>query len=348
MGIGLIVAITVVGAVSVTPATASGLQAFLGVSGGTSSSATGQPNWNSGNLCSSISGLGTTDVNCVSTISHSPYPLTYNFSAGKIQYGVVNVWINGSSDCIYLNFHSFYTNITIHLMGSDYSCSSHSGKGGGSASLTPLWGSGGGKGSGCSGGRGKGDSSPVSAVANWGHGKKSCAPGVNIVVNSEGDTLNLLSASSSHCSGGGDYSTNVTIYGTTTVVNAVQSKGSDHINTTITYIGTKPGFSTCPSGITYGRVAWTEVSYGSHNAFNTIFVDGTNVVHVPPNSPVHSGTPRTSERDQLRIGERLRERDDHYCAGGVVPLPRQIELRRVDSSCNFDAKTNPFLLPGSS
>jgi hypothetical protein len=198
---------------------------------------------------------------------------------------VVNIWIHGSSDCIYLNFHSFYTNITIHLLGSDYACSSHSGKGSGSPSVASAWGNGGKGGYGCSKGSGWGSSSVISAVGNWGHGGKACAPGVNIVINSEGDILNLLSTSGSKCSSGGDYAANVTIYGTTTVVNSLQSKGTSHITTTITYIGTKPGFSVCPSGITVGRVAWTEVSYGSHNTFNTIFVDGTNVAHVPPNSP---------------------------------------------------------------
>jgi hypothetical protein len=286
----VIVTIVAMGAVSILPASGSGLQMMLGLSGGSASSAAAEPQWNSGNLCKAT-GLGTTDVNCVSYISDSKAPLSYNFSAGKLKGGVVNVVIKGSNDCIYLNFHSFNTLLNVTLLGSGYSCLTPSGGGSSGNSISPMWGGGGGQGgSGCSKGSGWGGNSATSAWGSGGQWTKSCGPGVNIVVNSESDILNLTQSPSSYhhsrCNNQATpYATNVTIYGTSTVVNAVQSWDSSRLNTTVTYIGTKPGFSTCPSGITYGRVAWTEVSYGSHNTFNTIFVDGTNVAHVPPNSP---------------------------------------------------------------
>jgi hypothetical protein len=285
---GLIVAIFVVGAMSVAPASASGIQALGGAAGSTSTAATDQPNWNAGNLCHSISGIGTANVNCVSYASNSRVPLTYNFSAGKLQGGTVNVWIYGSNDCIYLNFHSFYTNITIHLMGSDYGCASSSSHGWGGNSVLSAGGTNGNGQKGCSQGSSWNGVSLQWAGGNGDQKGKNCAPGVNIVVNSESDILNLVSSSQSPCKNGGDYSVNVTIYGTTTVVNALQTRGTDYVNTTVTYIGTKPGFAVCPSGITVGRVVWTEASWGSHNTFATIFVDGTNIAHVPPNSPYTS------------------------------------------------------------
>jgi hypothetical protein len=116
---------------------------------------------------------------------------------------------------------------------------------------------------------GSGYSCPASGVSG-----SPVGPGVNVAINSEGDsfTLNQL---------GSVYTTNVTVYGTTTFVSAVQA-GSG-LTTTVTYVGTTAGFATCPSGITDGRVAWSEVSFGSYNTFNTIFVDGTNVAHPPAN-----------------------------------------------------------------
>lgn len=285
LGIGIIVTFVVAGTVSVIPATATTIQSLLGTSGLTASSTSGEPAWNTGNLCTSIFYSGPGDVSCVSKISNSQSPLWYNFSAGTVERGTVTVSIYGSNDCIYMNFHSFYTTVNIYLLGNDYFCGTGHGKGG--AWLAPLWGSGGGGGTGqsrCSAGFGGGGGwlLPV----EWAQ-KPKCTPGVNIVVNSEGDTINLFqSPPRQHsCDGSsGRYSTNVTLYGTTTVFNLVQSRSADDLNTTVTYIGIKPGFAACPWGITDGLVPWwTDVSYGSHNTFNTIFVDGTNVAHPPPN-----------------------------------------------------------------
>lgn len=265
---------------AVIPGAATVVQSLSGSSVATSSSDT-QPTWNSGNLCTPTAGPSAGDWNCVSIISKAPYPLWYNFSAGEIQGGVVNIWIYGSNDCIYLNFHSFDTKINIYLYGSEYSCPSSA-----TSSTNSLFGPiiGDWSKTGCS--------SSVTIYSYLvpfdgnGPSEKSCKTGVNIVVNAEYDTLNLVQCGSS-------YATNVTVYGTTTVVNSVQggchkkcsffSSQSDHLTTTIIYIGTTAGFSTCPSGITDGRVTWSEKAYGSHDTFNTIFIDGTNVVHAPAN-----------------------------------------------------------------
>jgi len=232
LGIGLIVSFLVAGAAVTIPGAASGIQSFVMPSHGNtgSVSAAPQPAWNTGNLCTP-SGLGTADVSCVSLVSAASYPLWYNFSAGELQGGTVTVTIYGSSDCINLNFHSFYTTIVVNIYGSHYSC----------------------------------PGTGIDGVAG---------PGVNVVVNSEGDafTLNQL---------GSYYTTNLVTYGTTTYVSTVQD--GSYLLTTVTYIGTTAGFGTCPSGITDGRVAWSEVSFGSYNTFSTIFVDGTNVAHAPPN-----------------------------------------------------------------
>jgi hypothetical protein len=282
LGIGLVVTLVMAGAVSFAPSTARILQSQSGTSAVGVSSAQSQPSWNTGNLCNALTyGPGPGDVTCLSYVSHSPYPLWYNFSAGSVTGGTVNVTILGSDECIYLNFHSFFTTINIHLVGSGYACPSHprDARGNSGSYLST-----GGVGdwhheqSGCH--IRSWDSGDTELAFAWGHGggKKRCAPGVNIVVNSEGDTLRLVQC-------GRYYVTNVTVYGTTTLVNATQSWHSRGLNTTITYIGTKPGFAVCPSGITDFRVTWSELSYGSRNTFNTIFVDGTNVAHPPPNHP---------------------------------------------------------------
>ena len=96
-------------------------------------------------------------------------------------------------------------------------------------------------------------------------------PGINIVVNSEGDAFSLIQDGSS-------YATNITTYGTT-VVPVVLQEGS-YLYTNVTYIGTSA--STCPSGITDGKVAWSVTQIGTNDVFGTIFVDGTNVHVAPP------------------------------------------------------------------
>jgi len=100
-------------------------------------------------------------------------------------------------------------------------------------------------------------------------------PGVNIVVNSEGDTFSLIQQ-------GSNYATSVTIFGTTTVSNTLM-EGSNDV-TTFGFFGTTPGLSVCPSGITSGRVLTSVIATGSFDTFNTYFVDGTNVAHPPPPS----------------------------------------------------------------
>jgi hypothetical protein len=283
------------GAVSVIPATASSVQTLLGFAATTGSADGHAPVWNTGNLCSSISyGPNPGDVTCVSNISNSKTPLWYNFSTPpNILGGVVNVSIYGSHDCIYINFKSFGSTINVVVAGSGYACRSHSDKGGGDSWSPALggndrgdWGH---EGSDCSGGHdGWGDSALAGAGHDWGR-KPKCAPGVNIVVNSEGDVFNLNQTveQSSKCfdEGGRGYSTNVTIYGKTIPVTAVQYKGTHDLNTTFTWIGLTAGFAQCPYGTMEGKVSWSETSWGSHNLFATIFVDGTNVVHPPPNTP---------------------------------------------------------------
>ena len=177
VGVGVVATLVVAMAVTVIPGSATGVQSLLGVSTSTPSSSTNGPAWNSGNLCGSISyGPGPGDVNCVSDVSNSPTPLSYNFSAGSVQGGIVNVTIYGSNDCIYLNFHSFYTTLNINLLGSGYKCTNHSGKGGGgwdgevTVSGVDEWNNE----HGCSSDNGWTISSGLSA--DWGGGKKSCSP----------------------------------------------------------------------------------------------------------------------------------------------------------------------------
>lgn len=105
-------------------------------------------------------------------------------------------------------------------------------------------------------------------------GAPGLTPGVNIVVNSEGDTVQVNEIGSS-------YATNLTSYGAT-VAPSVFEDGSS-LNTTVTYVGWSEETQTCPSGIVDGRVSWSVTQIGSYNTFSTIFVDGTNVVHAPPN-----------------------------------------------------------------
>lgn len=236
LGVGLVVSLMVVGAAFAIPGAASGFQSLVKPQQAIPSMSPNQPAWNTGNLCTTISYPGPGDVTCVSLVSKSPVPLWYNFSAGEVQGGTVTVAVYGSADCINLNFHSFYSTIVVDLLGSDYSCT---------ATGPPL---------------------PI--------GSASGIPGVNVVINSEGDSFNLYQM-------GSDYVTSVTSYGTTTYASTVM-EGS-FLNTTVTYIGTTAGFVTCPSGIVDGRVAWSEVSFGSFNTFNTVFVDGKNVKVVPPN-----------------------------------------------------------------
>lgn len=274
--VALVVTVAVAGALSVIPSAATGLQSFLGTSSGTGSSDPGQPVWNTGNLCPTpLPGVGTLHVSCMNTQSGTT--LVENFSS-TLQGGYVNILITGSNDCIYLNFHSFYTDITITLKGSHYACVSTSASGEKNPSITLCGnGCGGGTGpSGCPtnyGGPGFGWL-PPDGGADWSK-KTTCSPGVNIAINSEGDTLNLIQK-------GCDYSTNVTVYGTTTIVKTTQY--GDELNTVVTYIGIEPGFSVCPDGITYGKVTWKWITYGSYDKFTTILVDAKTP---PPISPLH-------------------------------------------------------------
>ncbi len=335
MGLGAVVAIGIAGILVVFPAI--GMQ--LPGTGATpavttpSASSTDPPNWNTGNLCTYLTtGPAPGDVQCTNVASHVPYALWWNFSAGEVEGGIVNVTIKGSYDCIYLNFHSFDTTINIFVTGSHYACppqkssgcggqpwtsifalgttdgGGNCGGGGGGSWITPLGNGQGGCGSwltplgggqcGCGQGQGSGyvtdgnggggnggqcgcgknpsGSGYGPAWNNGGGGKTQCKVGIFVAVNSEGDILNLIQC-------GSDYGVNVTVYGTTTVVNG--DLRGDFLNDTVTWIGTTAGFSTCPSGITTGRVSWGVEIRGSHDEWNTIFVDGTNVAHVPPNSP---------------------------------------------------------------
>lgn len=313
---GVIAAVVAVGVMGLVPGASASIASDLGLAPAVTTSTTLTPHWNTGNLCSAVfNDPAKGDVQCVSTISNSPVPLTYNFSAGTTRYGVVNITIQGSKDCIYLNFHSFYTTIDITVLGSGYGCANSSsaesdwalpsatgisavnedgyggcGGSGGWGSFAEWGGGGGGGHQGCcasgSGGGGGGWGSPEWSTG----GKTRCGPGINIVINSEGDTLNLVQGSHSSPCGrssyggyGGNYATNVTIYGATTFVNATMNQSG--LNTTVTYIGMKAGFKVCPSGIIAGRVHWAATANGNRDTFGTIFVDGTNVKHAPPNEP---------------------------------------------------------------
>ncbi|MGP8075475.1 MAG: hypothetical protein ACLP8Y_01880 [Thermoplasmata archaeon] len=241
LGIGLVAAFMVGATMFAIPGPSSGVQSLGKTEIAIPALSPNQPEWNSGNLCSTISYPGPGDVTCVSLVSSSSVPLWYNFSAGTVQGGTVTVVVDGSADCINLNFHSFYSTIMIELEGSYYSCAGFVGSG------------------------------PPPTVASVGVNSPA---GLNVVVNSEGDLFDLVQD-------GAGYYSNVTIYGTTTY--ASTTMWSSQLNTTYTYIGTKPGFSSCPSGIVDGRVAWSDASYGSDNTFNTVFIDGTNTHVVPPN-----------------------------------------------------------------
>lgn len=311
--IGVIAAVVSIGVMGLMPGVSASIGSALGLAPAVDASTTLTPHWNTGNLCQAVfNDPAEGDVQCVSTISNSQVPLTYNFSAGTTRYGVVNITIQGSNDCIYLNFHSFDTTINITVLGGGYGCANssavsdwalpgtsgiaatvedgHNGCWGGNWNSVSDWSRGGGHQGCCSSspGGGGGGWNP-SEWSSGGQNQSRCGPGINIVINSEGDTLNLVQGS--HwvpCGGQGrptsyaQYVTNVTIYGTTTFVNDTMNQGG--LNTTVTYIGIKPGFKVCPSGVVVGRVHWAVTANGNHDIFNTIFVDGTNAKHVPPNA----------------------------------------------------------------
>lgn len=312
IGVGLIASVVIVGAAFIVPVAGLGLPTALAPVKAASSPTTPEPVWNTGNLCTAVfNDPNPGDVQCVSDISNSKAPLWYNFSSpGKVKGGVVNVTILGSHDCIFLNFHSIDTTLNITILGSGYACAYASN---GTITGSPAgylvesgisdWGGGG---QGCSGWGGNWLTTDWSHGGNstccgqgsgwggggfsteWGHGSGgnvTCGPGVNIAVVSEDDVMNLVQGgSSSPCHhGSGGYATNVTVYAATTVVNVVQN--SDKLNTTVTYIGSKAGFSTCPYRYEYGRVHWTEVANGNKDTFNTIFVNQAGAKGSPVNSP---------------------------------------------------------------
>lgn len=234
LGIALVLTTVVAGAVVAIPGIAAGASSF-GRSSSVAAASSDPPAWGTGNLCTPVVGPGPADFTCVSDVSSSPVALWYNFSAPMgIQGGTVLVQIKGSEDCIYLNFHSFYSTIVIQLLGSFYSCPA---SGGGSPGAT--------------------------------------GPGINVVVNSEGDYVSFEQY-------GSNYATTVTEYGTTSIFRDFQY--GSFTTSTFTYIGTTPGFTTCPSGITTGRVAqFYGYMTGLDDTFGTTFVNGVNVVHIPPN-----------------------------------------------------------------
>lgn len=303
------VTVGIVGAAMVVPAGGFGLPSVSTFSASASTGDSPQPVWNSGNLCKAVfNDPNPGDVQCASSISDSKAPLWYNFSAGKVKGGVVNVTISGSNDCIFMNFHSFDTTLNITILGSGYACAYSSNgtiSGSPSGSVVNAGVSDWGGGQGCSGWNGSwygpewnhgGGSSCCSKSGGWGGswyspewnhgsgGNVTCGPGINVAINSENDVLNLVQGSTSYCDHGhGGYATNVTVYAATVVVNVVQN--SDNLNTTITYIGSKAGFSTCPYKYENGRVHWTEVAIGNKDTFNTIFVNQAGAKGAPSNSP---------------------------------------------------------------
>jgi hypothetical protein len=288
LGFGLIAAAVIAGAAILAPAGGLGIPSPLALAG-SSSGHTPEPNWNSGNLCRAVFNNPYPGYDqCVSYVSDSKAPLWYNFSAGKVENGVVNVTIYGSNDCVFLNFHSFDTTINLHLYGTGYTCAyGPNGTIRGGVSTDGMtysivdWNHGGGNS--CKSGGGNGW-----AIVEWGSGggqTYTCGPGINVAVNSENDVVNLVQGTTSHCNNHqGGYATNLTIYATTITVNVVQNQ--DDLNTTITYIGASAGFGTCPYKYENGRVApWTEVANGDKDTFNTIFVNEVGQKHAPPNSP---------------------------------------------------------------
>ncbi len=286
MGFGLIATFVITGAAILVPAGGFGLPSPLTVASAPTAHEP-QPKWNSGNLCKvTFNNPYPGYDQCTSYISNSKAPLWYNFSAGSVKDGVVNVTIAGSNDCVFLNFHSFDTTINLHIEGTGYACAySANGtiSGGGVSDL--LGGADGGSGGhGCQsqgGGSGWG-------IPEWNHGgggNVTCGPGINVAIVSENDVLNIVQGTYSHCNNHqGGYATNVTVYATTITVNLKQNQ--DDLNTTVTYIGSSSGFGTCPYKVENGRIApWSETANGDKDTFNTIFVNQATAKHVPPNSP---------------------------------------------------------------
>lgn len=110
------------------------------------------------------------------------------------------------------------------------------------------------------------------------------APGVNIVVNSEGDLVTVNEI-------GSNYVTNLTTYGSTVAPQFLE-QGS-YLNAWVTYVPWSPSKNACPYGLTYGRSYWTVTQIGSNNVFNTIFVDGTQNVHWASYNYAYSTEPMT-------------------------------------------------------
>lgn len=126
-GIGIVVVVSLIGMAFVAFPAAAG---FTPMAGSTTSNfpimSPGNPGWNTGNLCTTITTVGTT-VTCTATASGtpgSPLVLNYNFAntPEHAQGWTDNINIEGSYDCIIINVHSFYSTINVNLDGSYYSC----------------------------------------------------------------------------------------------------------------------------------------------------------------------------------------------------------------------------------
>jgi hypothetical protein len=245
LSVGIVLVIAAASAISLAPSIASAARG-PSTSPAIIPAGSSEPTWNSGNLCTTLQTTTTVSGHIVVTcnaetsgnLTYTPN-LWYNFSAGEVENTYIyDVWIYGSLDCINLNFHSFYSEINIYLLGSGYVCPTAGGP------------------------------NQVNSPAG------SSAPGVNVVVNSEGDTMTVYQLGSA-------YQSAFFVYGTTTDVNFVLT--GSFLSPTVFFEGTTAGFATCPSGITFGRVVLRGVSTGAYNTLSTIWIDGTNTMTVPPN-----------------------------------------------------------------
>ncbi len=262
LSVGIVLSIAVAGAIYATPTIAA---TFSGHSTPSAILAAGTDDvdWGAGNACSAPYGslvpttyMGHIVETCDVQVSGTPanpftgtpgvYPVVWwNFSAGENFGEIFMVNVIGSYLCVNFNFHGFYGDIDLAIAGSDYLCPSSGG---------PL--------------------SVAGAPAQSGG-----LAGVNVAVNSEGDSVSILAQ-------GSDYQSLFYVYGTTSSVNFVLD--GSNLQPTIFFIGTTAGFGTCPSGITYGRIVEHAVSLGSKNTLSTIWVDGSNVAYPPVNVPYYT------------------------------------------------------------
>jgi hypothetical protein len=253
LSVGLVLTIAIAAAASAAPAVASSLKGTSPSAAITASGVT--PTWNAGNACQAPDGTLTvgTENGHPSMYCDVRAQGTYNFFTGQIT--PVNLWWNFSAG------ETQGMILTVQVDGS-WDCLNfnfHSFYGTINVLLT-------GSGYYCA---------PAGGVIA-GSSAPSGSSGVNVAINSEGDCVTVIQT-------GSGYESDFYVYGTTTSINFLL--GGSALSPTVFFIGTTADFSTCPSGITFGRAFVDGVSGGSHNTLSTIWVDGTNVASPPANVP---------------------------------------------------------------